>query len=475
MGVVYASMRDMDKKLKAFRLGDVRGLYPEDVNADFALAFGHGIAHYFQLTGTIAVGHDARDSSPVLHQQLIEGLLASGVNVVDLGLCATELGYFASSLPAIDAAVVVTASHNPPAFNGFKLVLSNGQPVTFASGLQQVMTLMLSNHRNSARRGTLIEQDVQGAYLHFLNARFKSMPTGNGLIALNGLNGTAATLAHDLASHFMLPVHWFRRQPGPLPAEGADPSKPRLQAEMHQFMQQQTFSMGVAWDGDCDRCVFFDGAGELVPTYFVIGLLAQHYLQTRPGAAIVFDTKLCWHTLDVIRGNRGRAVRSETGHAFMKQHMRANQAAYGGELSSHHYFGDFFACDSGMIAWLKVIEILNQQGQSLGEVVSGIRQKICCTPEINLQLNDVERAFALIQARYAQGAKAVDHFDGVSFEMPGDWRFSLSISKTEALVRLNLESRGNPERLLTEGNNLLRHLSAFQADDTVWQDSLFIQ
>ena len=473
--MVYVSMPRMDNRLKAFRLGDVRGLYPEEIDDDFALAFGHGIAHYFGLTGTVAVGHDARDSSPRLHQQLIEGLLASGVNVINLGLCATELGYFASSLSAIDAAVVVTASHNPPEYNGFKLVLSNGRPVTFATGLKQVMSLMLNKHRNSARRGSMVEHDVQVAYLRFLNQRFKSMPTDNGLIALNGLNGTAATLAHDLATQFLLPVQWFRQEPGPLPAEGADPSRPRLQAEMRQFMQQQTFAMGVAWDGDCDRCVFFDGDGDLVPTYFVIGLLAKHYLQVQPGAAIVFDTKLCWHTLDVIRSNRGCAVRSETGHAFMKQHMRDNQAAYGGELSSHHYFGDFFACDSGMIAWLKVMEILNQQGQSLQQLVSGIRQKICCTPEINLKLSDVDRAFALVQARYAKNAKAVDHFDGVSFEMPGDWRFSLSISKTEALVRLNLESRGNPDRLLSEGADLLRHLSVFQADNSNWQDALFIQ
>ena len=463
------------KKLAAFRLGDVRGLYPEEIDDDFALAFGHCIAHHFGLRGTIAVGHDARASSPALHQQLTEGLLASGVNVINLGLCATELGYFASSIPQINAAVVVTASHNPAQFNGFKLVLGDGQPVTFATGLQHVMTLMIGNHRNSGRRGSLVDYDVQGAYLQFLQGRFKSLPTGNELIALNGLNGTAATLAHDLATQFSLPVHWFRREPGPLPAEGADPSMPRLQAEMQQFMQQQAFSMGVAWDGDCDRCVFFDGGGRLVPTYFVIGLLAQHYLQTQPGAAIVFDTKLCWNTLDVIGANRGRAVRSETGHAFMKQHMRSHQAAYGGELSSHHFFGDFLGCDSGMIAWLKVVEILHQQGQSLSDVVSDIRQKICCTPEINLKLNDVNRAFTHIQGIYAQKATTVDHFDCISFEMPGNWRFSLSISKTEALVRLNLESRGSSDRLLNEGMDLLNHLSSFQADDTVWQDALFIQ
>jgi phosphomannomutase len=371
--------------------------------------------------------------------------------------------------------VVVTASHNPPAYNGFKLVLSDGQPVTFATGLGQVMALMLAGHRNKGPSGQLRQQDIRGAYISYLKARFDGAALHSGMIALNGLNGTASTLAHDLAGAFALPVAWLRQTPGAMPIEGADPLMPRLQAEMCAFMQQQTFDLGVAWDGDCDRCVFFDGSGRLVPTYYIVGLLAQHYLQASPGGAIVFDTKLCWNTLDIIAANQGRPVRSETGHAFMKQHMRNSQALYGGELSSHHYFGDFFACDSGMIAWLKIIELLNSVGRQLGDIINSTRSRICCTPEINLQLHDPEQALQAIESKYGQRAVNIDHFDGLSFEMPGDWRFTLRQSKTESMVRLNLEGRGNCDRLLNEGAEVLHSLTPYQADTSDWQNSLFIQ
>jgi len=190
---------------------------------------------------------------------------------------------------------------------------------------------------------------------------------------------------------------------------------------------------------------------------------------------VVFDTKLCWNTLDIIRRYDGRPVRSETGHAFMKGHMRNSQAVYGGELSSHHYFGDFFGCDSGMLAWLKIIEILNLANSSLGERMQASKAHICCTPEISLKLNDADAAFERIMARYGSQAQRVDAFDGPSFEMPGDWRFTLRRSKTEPLVRLNLEARGNQDRLLNEGGDLLQELMPYQADDTRWLDSLYIQ
>jgi phosphomannomutase len=465
----------MNQPFSAFRLGDVRGLYPEAVDEAFACAFGHAIVHHFNLSGTIAVGRDMRDSSPTLHNSLTEGLLVSGLNVIDLGLCATELGYFASTLHDIEAAVVVTASHNPPDYNGFKVVLKNGKALTYDNGLFEVMQLMLAGHTNSKPRGAMVPRDIHAAYMQFLQKRFDTVNLSSDLIALNGLNGTAATLAGDISQTFKLPVQWFRQQPGPIPSEGADPLQIRLLAEMKSFMQQAPFALGVAWDGDCDRCVFFDGEGNLAPTYYIIGLLTEHHLKARPGSAVVFDTKLCWNTLDIIERFDGHPVRSETGHAFMKGHMHSSKAVYGGELSSHHYFGDFFGCDSGMLAWLKIIEILNLANASLGEQMQMSKTHICCTPEINLKLNDVNAAFDLIMARYGRQALRIDLFDGPSFEMPGGWRFTLRRSKTEPLVRLNLEARGNQDRLLNEGGVLLQELMSFQADDARWLDSLYIQ
>ena len=465
----------MKHTLTAFRLGDIRGIFPTEIDDAFALAFAHGVAHHFKLKGTVAVGRDMRDSSPGLQQSLIKGLLASGVDVVDLGLCATELGYFASSLPGIAAAIVVTASHNPAVFNGFKLVLKNGKAVTFDDGLDSVMALMLSGHTNHGKSGTMLERDVHQDYVAYLRQQFQPALLTSGLIALNGLNGTAATLAHDIAHGFKLPVEWVRRLPGPIPDCGADPSQPLLIAEMTHFMQSGKFALGVAWDGDCDRCVFFDGSGKLVPTYYVVGILAEHYLKAYPGAAIVYDSKLCMNTLDIIQRLKGKAIRSETGHAFMKQHMRKNQAVYGGELSSHHYFGAFNGCDSGMIAWLKMIQILAETDQTLAEIVEQARANVCSTTELNLTLGDTKAALEHILNCYGRQALGVDFFDGLSFEMPGHWRFTLRPSKTEPLVRLNLEARGNADELINEGVKLLAELSHFQTPGSDWPVTPVIQ
>ena len=465
----------MNLTLSAFRLGDIRGIFRTEIDDAFALALGHAVVHQFDLTGAVAVGRDMRDSSPGLQQSLIKGLLESGVDVIDLGLCATELGYFASTLSGINAAIVITASHNPAEFNGFKLVLKDGKSVTFEEGLEQVMTLMLAGYTNQGPFGTIIERDVHQDYLAYLAQQFQSGVSARGVIALNGLNGTAATLAQDIAQKFDLPVEWLRYAPGPIPQEGTDPSRVANIIEMNQFMQTRDFAFGVAWDGDCDRCVFFDEKGKLAPAYYIVGILAEHYLQAYPGAAIVYDSKLCLHTLDIAQRLQGRAIRSETGHAFMKRNMRKNKAIYGGELSSHHYFGEFGGCDSGMYAWLKMLQILDQTDQTLEELIEQSRARVCSTQEINLTLTDMRGAFDHLLACYGQQALRVDFFDGLSFDMPGDWRFTLRPSKTESLVRLNLEGRGHADQLINEGAELLMALNKFQSQGAHWTDLPVIQ
>lgn len=465
----------MKNRLHAFRLGDIRGLHPDEIDETFAVNFAHAFVTHFNVNGVVATGRDMRESSFALQDALNQGLRQSGIDVVDLGLCPTELGYFASTRRGIDAAIIVTASHNPAQHNGFKCVLKDGKAITFDTGLSDVMRLMLSGHHNKPASGKLKILDLRPEYVDFLRPMFVNLPLKMVPIALNGLNGTAAILAETLVSEFQLPVTWFRKEPGPIPSEGADPGNPGLAAQMKEFMDSGDFGIGVMWDGDGDRCVLFDGNGDLVPTYYIIGLLAEKFLKLHQGSVIVFDTKLSWNTLDVIRENGGVAAPSETGHAFMKYKMHEHQAVYGGELSSHHYFGDFFGCDSGMIAWLKIIELINQSNADINELVRERRDKVCCTPEISLSIKDVDRAFKDIFDRYEPEAVSVDHFDGLGFEMPGDWRFSLRRSKTEPLVRLNLESRGRPEVLLDEGASLLERFDPYRADDTNWFDSLRIQ
>lgn len=466
----------MPDSLPAFRLGDVRGIYPSDLDESFAQRFAHAFVQHFGLSGRIATGRDMRESSVGLQTALNQGLQEAGMNVVDIGLCTTELGYYASTLDDIEACIIVTASHNPARYNGFKCVLRHGEAVTFETGLQDVMRLMLRGQRCNAgiSPGSYQALNLQPRYIEFLRRQFVSRQHYRGKIALNGLNGTAATLAETLACELELPVTWFRKEPGPIPEEGCDPVKPRIQQEMRSFMQRD-FSLGVAWDGDCDRCVFFDESGEFIPTYYIIGILAEHYLQRFPGASIVFDSKLFWNTVDIIQRYGGKAVVSETGHAFMKSHMRKHNAIYGGELSAHHYFGDFFGCDSGMFTWLKLVEILQNSACSVAEIIDQRRKIVCCTPELSLLLNDADRAFAELLKRHQSTAVHIDYFDGLSFEMPGDWRFSLRKSKTEPLVRLNFEARGNSDMLLNKAADVLQQLKPFSASDADWQTGLKIQ
>ena len=464
----------MSSELAAFRLGDVRGVYPTEIDELFARGFAHAFVERFALSGAVAVGRDMRESSSTLQAALIEGFRESGIDVVDLGFCTTELGYFASTRGRFAAAVVVTASHNSAPYNGFKCVLTDGRAVTFETGLNDVRRLMLKGFRRDRACGSLVSEDLHPEYVAFLENHFDLGLLRARSIALNGLNGTAATLADTLAKRFALPVTWFRQEPGPIPTEGADPANPRLVAQMESFMTGGSYDLGVAWDGDCDRCVFYSGDGKLIPTYYIVGLLAETFLEENPGAAIVFDTKLEWNTLEIIERLGGVAVRSETGHAFMQRHMRNNAAVYGGELSSHHYFGDFFGCDSGMFAWLKLIEVLSRSGQTIGELVADRRARFCCTPEISIALSDVDAAFAAIDAHYAPRAKRAVFFDGPSYEFER-WRFSLRRSKTEPLVRVNLESRAQPDELLDEARALFGQLVPWLEADSMWESRLFIQ
>ncbi|HIG44284.1 MAG: hypothetical protein ABGY96_12245 [bacterium] len=460
----------------AFRLGDIRGVYPVDVDEEFARQFAHAFIQQFRLSGNIATGRDTRESSVVLQHALNDGLVEAGINVFDLGLCPTELGSFAAAQNNIEAAIIVTASHNAPRYNGFKCMLKPGKEATFRAGLADIEQLM---HANTVITGSApgLQSNLylDDDYTRFIKSSLKIEPGITGSLALNGLNGTATILATRLVDEYELNCTWFRQNPGPMPSQGAEPTHPQLANEMRDFMSGKQFELGIAWDGDCDRCVFFDHDGELIPTYYIIGLFAEHALKSDPGAAIVYDTKLCWNTLDIIRQNEGKPIRSETGHAFMKEKMRAHNAVYGGELSSHHYFKDFFSSDSGMYAWLKALEITQQSGKSVAELIQHSREKYLCTPEISLNLADVDSAFNEMLKFYNPLATHVDDFDGLSFEMPGDWRFSLRRSKTESLVRLNLESIATGESILNEGATLLSRLLPFQAEDADWHSRLLLQ
>ena len=468
-------MRTRIDELNSFRLGDIRGIYPTEINEDFVHNFAQSLVGQFNLKGKIVTGRDMRMSSIPLQQALNVSLKNIGINVVDIGLVPTELGYFASAQPGIEAAIIITASHNPSNYNGIKCVLKNGQAITVDTGLNDIKSKMLESYQHPVKAGSIEQLDLRDSYMEFLKTQFQSDQFSGGHIALNGLNGTAATMAGSIADRFSIDRTWFRKEPGPIPSQGADPANPQLVKEMKGFMASREFDLGVTWDGDCDRCVFFDAAGDLIPTYYMVGLFTDHFLKKHPKSAIVFDTKLYWNTIDIIKQNGGVPVPAKTGHGFMKQRMHQSHASYGGELSAHHYFGSFFGCDSGMFAWLTLMTLFNDSGQTLSERIAERRGKVCCTPEFSLNLMNTDVAFKTIVAHYKADAIDLDYFDGTHITLPDECRFSLTPSKTEPRIRLNFESRGQGEALLEHAGDVLRLLEPFRADDENWQHHLHLQ
>ena len=458
----------------AFRLGDIRGLYPEEINEDFVRSFAHVYVGHHSLSGRIATGRDMRQSSASLHEALNEVLASIGIEVLDMGACPTELGYFASGQPDVNAAIIVTASHTPSRFNGLKCVLSDGTAMT-RNAVGKVAALMQSGYKHGSSEGSIRTVDLHSAFVIELQSRFHTDELQQEMLALNGLNGTALTLAEAIADEFSLPVTWFREGPGPIPQQGTDPSDPLLAGEMKANMSTGDYLLGFAWDGDCDRFVCFDDEGNLVPTYYLIGIIAEYFLCLHPGSAIVFDTKLCWNTLDVIRRYGGQPVAARTGHTFMKLKMQESGALYGGELSAHHYFGDFHGCDSGMLAWLTVLKLLKTAEAPIKDLVAEIRAEICCTPEVSLPVSEAEEACRLLVKTYGEEYLVGSESDGIAFELPGDWRFSARASKTESALRVNFESRGYPDALLERGSRVLECLTPMCIRSVAWQDNWRIQ
>lgn len=457
---------------RAFRLGDIRGIYPDEVNEEFVNSFAHALVGQYGLKGAIATGRDVRESSESLQTCLNESLSGIGIEVLDMGVCPTELGYFASGDHRVNAAIVITASHNPANYNGLKCVLSNGQAISRENGLAAVEKKVSGGYRHPSAAGSIEKVDFHSRYLEFLKARFPADGLATGKLALNGMNGTAVTMAGAVADALDIPVAWFKKGPGPVLREGADPTNPSLAREMKSMMAGEAFTLGVAWDGDCDRCVCFDSEGELIPPYYLIGFLVEHFLQQSPGGAVVFDTKLCWNTLEMIEKNGGRAVPARTGHIYMKKKMQESAAVYGGELSSHHYFGDFHGCDAGMLAWLTVLKMLKSSATPIHEMVAECRELVCCTPEISLAIEQ-EPAFLRLEEAYGDHVM-IREDDGLAFELPGNWRFSVRPSKTEPLARFNFEGR-NPEILLEEGRKVLELMEPFLAAEQEWRANWRIQ
>ena len=430
-------------KIDCFKAYDVRGQIPNQINADICYRIGNATAEF--LGGKrIVVGHDMRLTSREFADAVIEGLTEAGADVLDIGLCGTELVYFGVMHLDADGGIMVTASHNPADYNGLKIVREEARPVSADTGLQDIRKLAERDERKTASsKGQHSQVDVFDAYIEHMLGYVDVSALKPLKLVVNAGNGCAGIAVDALEPKLPFElVKVFNEPDGTFPNGIPNPMLLENQAVTRDAVIEHGADMGVAWDGDFDRCFLFDEKGTFIEGYYIVGLLAESFLAKNPGAKIVHDPRLTWNTLDIVAAAGGEAVQSKSGHSFIKETMRAVDGIYGGEMSAHHYFRDFSYADSGMIPWLLVAELISTSGKSLSELVGERMAKYPASGEINRKVADAPQTLALLKERYGESANSVDDTDGYSFEFD-NWRFNLRMSNTEPVVRLNVESRGD--------------------------------
>ena len=447
------------KKITCFKAYDVRGRVPEELDDDIAYRIGRGYAAFVKPR-TVAVGRDIRSSSPGLTAALVKGLTDSGVDVLDIGVGGTELSYFATFSMKLDGGIMVTASHNPPNYNGMKFVREGSRPISADTGLQDIRSLAERDEFGPpvAARGKVRQVDVKPAYIEHLLSYVDRDSLAPLKIVVNAGNGGAGPIVDLLEPHLPFKfVKVFHEPDGSFPNGVPNPMIEENRAVTIERLRAERADLGIAWDGDYDRCFFFDELGQFIEGYYIVGLLAQTFLAKRSGDAIVHDPRLTWNTLDLVSKFGGKAVQSKSGHAFIKQRMREVDAVYGGEMSAHHYFRDFSYADSGMIPWLLIAAIMSQQKATLSTLVGERMRAFPASGEINRKVKDAAAVLARVEEEYTPRAVAVDRTDGLSVEFAA-WRFNLRSSNTEPLLRLNVESRGDAALMRAKTAELLELL-----------------
>jgi phosphomannomutase/phosphoglucomutase len=435
---------------QCFKAYDIRGQVPSQLNEEIAYRIGRALVAELQGK-TFVVGQDMRLESPPLATALMRGITEAGADVIDIGLCGTEEVYFATSHYQVDGGVMITASHNPKGYNGMKLVKSESRPISGDTGLDAIRIRVEIGDLGTRAdvSGVVREAFDKTAYIDHLIGYVDVSALKPLKILADPGNGAAGPVLHALAAK--LPFQWVfvNDEPdGDFPNGVPNPLLPENRELTRQALLANQCDIGLAWDGDFDRCFFFDADGRFIEGYYLVGLLAEMLLKQHPGSKIIHDPRLTWNTIEQVERAGGIAVQSKTGHAFIKERMRAEDAVYGGEMSAHHYFRDFAYCDSGMIPWLLVGALMSATNRSLAHLVDERIEAFPCSGEINYQVNDVEVTLQKILKHFLPSHPQLDETDGISLEF-SEWRFSLRGSNTEPLLRLNIESRANPE-LITQ-------------------------
>ncbi len=433
----------MKIEISCFKPYDIRGRIPDQLNEEIAYRIGRAYAAWLKPKNVV-VGYDIRLTSESLCDSLSKGLLDAGVDVINIGQCGTEEIYFATSHLKTSGGIVVTASHNPKDYNGMKLVREDSKPISGDTGLNEIKAIAeAGDFAALGKRGTLTRQDTKPAYIQHLLSYVDVKKLKPLKLVVNAGNGGAGAIVDLLEPHLPFEFikihhnadgHFPNGVPNPLLIENRQPSIDAILASKADI--------GIAWDGDFDRCFFFDEHAGFVEGYYIVGLLAESFLSANPGGKIIHDPRLTWNTIAIAKAFGGEAIQCKTGHAFIKERMRLEDAVYGGEMSAHHYFRDFAYCDSGMIPWLLVAQMICKTGKTLSQLVEERMAAFPASGEINRTIENPAALLKKVQAHYEGSALALDFTDGLSMTF-GQWRFNLRMSNTEPVVRLNVESRAD--------------------------------
>ncbi|MDC0053976.1 phosphomannomutase CpsG [Gammaproteobacteria bacterium] len=438
------------EKLTCFKAYDIRGQLGTELDEDIAYRIGRAYAEFLKPKNVV-LGGDVRLTSEALKKALGEGIRDAGSDVIDIGMVGTEQVYFATSHLNAGGGIEVTASHNPIDYNGMKPIREGSRPVSSDTGLLDIKAIAEANDFGAVdpdKRGAFEKVSILEDYLDHLCGYIKLDAIKPVKLLMNAGNGAAGPVVDALQSRFAslnLPIEIIKihnEADGSFPNGIPNPILHENRASTIDAVIEYQADLGIAWDGDFDRCFLVDEKGQFIEGYYIVGLLAEAFLLKNPGSKIVHDPRLTWNTIEVVSRNGGEAIQSKTGHAFIKERMRLEDAVYGGEMSAHHYFRDFFYCDSGMIPWLLVMELMSSSGKPLSELVNAMMVAYPSPGEINRAVADPTSAITRVREHYETEALLVDEIDGVSMEFT-DWRFNLRMSNTEPVVRLNVETRAD--------------------------------
>jgi phosphomannomutase len=444
-----AELRRMKIKISSFKAYDIRGQLPHEINPEIAYRVGNATAEYLSAKKMI-LGRDIRASSKELSESMASGLMDAGVDVIDIGECGTENVYYATGELKSCGGVMVTASHNPSDYNGFKIVSENAKPISSETGLLDIRKIAESDKRLiSESRGNLEQRDLNQSYVKKVLSFIDPDSLSKLKVVMNPGNGGAGVYAEYISKNIPIEIIKLNFDPdSSFPNGIPNPMIEENRASTSQAVIDNKADLGIAWDGDFDRCFFFDEKGNFIEGYYLVGLLAKSFLIKNRNERVIYDPRLTWNTIDVVERYGGDAIQCQSGHSYIKKSMRDNDAVYGGEMSAHHYFRDFYYCDSGMIPWLLILEMVSKEKMPLSQMIQKYRERYPVSGEINLKVNNTQTIIDSIKEYYLEDVLGVDETDGIGMEFE-KWRFNLRVSNTEPLIRLNVESYNN-ESLMNE-------------------------